>query len=281
MLVHSMGWAFRKLDDAGTFHGMGVQKTGWCWNIPWDGHYRCGHSWHKTSQSHTPRSHCNSRDGVMHHGQSLYTLFWCFRRQSVIGLRGGAAELHWWRQKQDILHSLEDILALIQAGLGCCRVCATGCILVRVLSFPKHYRYGPSQQELHIPTLISGTTLWSHNSSYLESHDGHWQWATWLSHGPSSYRLGDFTQKWAFVAAWDDWRQDLAFNNRWKWSLLRILSHTYWLARPSPEQIEDIFLQMLHLMLNSIEREQPLSVKRITPYRLIMRVYDAKTAECF
>ena len=38
-------------------------------------------------------------------------------------------------------------------------------------------------------------------------------------------RLGDFTQKWAFLSARDDWRQDRAFNNCWKWSLLRILSH--------------------------------------------------------
>ena len=76
-----------------------------------------------------------------------------------------------------------------------------------------------------------------------------------VSHDPLSYGLGDCTQKWAFLAAWDDWRQDQAFNNCWKWSLLRILSHTCWLARPSPEQFEDIFLQMLSLMLNSIECE--------------------------
>ena len=74
MLEHSMGWAFRTLDGAGTFHGIGIQNTGWCWDIPWDGHYRCGHSWHKTSQSHTPRCHCNTRDSVMHHGHSLYVI---------------------------------------------------------------------------------------------------------------------------------------------------------------------------------------------------------------
>ena len=30
----------RTLDDAETFHGMGKcnENTGWCWNIPWDGH---------------------------------------------------------------------------------------------------------------------------------------------------------------------------------------------------------------------------------------------------
>ena len=28
----------RTLDDAGTFLGMGIQNTGWGWNIPWDGH---------------------------------------------------------------------------------------------------------------------------------------------------------------------------------------------------------------------------------------------------
>ena len=50
-----------------------------------------------------------------------------------------------------------------------------------------------------------------------------------VSHGPSSYGLGDSTQKWAFLAAWDDWRQDRAFNNCWKCSLIRILSHTCWL----------------------------------------------------
>ena len=80
VLEHSMGWAFRTLDGAGTFHGMGIQNTGRCWDIPWDGHYRSGHSWHKTSQSHTPRSHYNTRDSVMHYEQSLYTLFSCFRR---------------------------------------------------------------------------------------------------------------------------------------------------------------------------------------------------------
>ena len=37
-LEHSMGWAFRTLDGAGTFHGMGIQNNGWGWNIPWDGH---------------------------------------------------------------------------------------------------------------------------------------------------------------------------------------------------------------------------------------------------
>ena len=72
-----------------------------------------------------------------------------------------------------------------------------------------------------------------------------------VSHGTSSYGLGDCTQKWALLAAWDDWRQDRAFNNCWELCLLRILSHTCWLARSSPEQFEDIFLQML----NSIERE--------------------------
>ena len=78
-----MGWAFRTLDGAGTFHGMGIQNTGWCWHIPWDGHYRCSHSWHKTTQSHMLRSHCNTRDSVMHHGQSLYI---CYFDASVIDL---------------------------------------------------------------------------------------------------------------------------------------------------------------------------------------------------
>ena len=49
-----------------------------------------------------------------------------------------------------------------------------------------------------------------------------------VSHGPSSYGLGDFTQKLAFLSARDDWRQDRAFNNYWKWSLLRILLHICW-----------------------------------------------------
>ena len=46
-------------------------------------------------------------------------------------------------------------------------VCATGYILVRVIPFPAHVRYGPNQHELHISTLISGTTLWSHINSHL------------------------------------------------------------------------------------------------------------------
>ena len=37
-LEHSMGWTFRTLDGAGTFHGMGIPNTGWGWNILWDGH---------------------------------------------------------------------------------------------------------------------------------------------------------------------------------------------------------------------------------------------------
>ena len=34
-----------------------------------------------------------------------------------------------------------------------------------------------------------------------------------VSHGPSSYGLGDFTQKWAFLSARDNWWQDWAFYN--------------------------------------------------------------------
>ena len=78
---NNMDHQVRTLDDAGTFHGMGIQNSGWGWNIPWDGHsehwmvleHSMGWalSWHKTS----PRSHCNTRDSVMHHGQSIYTLF--------------------------------------------------------------------------------------------------------------------------------------------------------------------------------------------------------------
>ena len=86
-LEHSMGWAFRSLNGAGTFKGMGIQNTGWCWDIPWDGHNRCGYSWHKTSQSHTPRSHCNTRDSVMRHGQSLQS---CIFLHSSLALRYGA-----------------------------------------------------------------------------------------------------------------------------------------------------------------------------------------------
>ena len=39
----------RTVDDAGTFHGMGIQNTGWSWNIPWDGCWNIpwdGHSKH-------------------------------------------------------------------------------------------------------------------------------------------------------------------------------------------------------------------------------------------
>ena len=116
----------------------------------------------------------------------------------------------------------------------------TSCIFLHS-SLALHYGTTPV---LIFDQPCGGKPRWSLTMSHLT-----------VSHGPSSYRLGDCTQKWDFLATWDDWRQDRAFSNCWKWSLLRIMSHTCWLARPSPEQFEDIFLQMLSLMLNSMERE--------------------------
>ena len=76
---HSMGWAFKTLDGAETFHGMDI----------------IGAATPGTKQRKAIRREVTATlETVIHHGQSLYTLFWCFRRRSVIGLRGGAAELH-------------------------------------------------------------------------------------------------------------------------------------------------------------------------------------------
>ena len=262
---NNMDHQVRTLDDAGTFHGMGIQNTGWGWNIPWDWHSKhwmvLGHSigWALSVRPLLAQNITKPYDekSLQHKRQchAPWAIFICYFDASVVDL-----SLAYEAVLQNFTSEDKSKILYIpwKAGPGWCRMCATGYILVRVLSFPTHDRSGRNQHELHISTLISGTTLWSHTSSHLctgkprrsltMSH-------LTVSHGPSSYGLGDFTQKWAFLSARDDWRQDRAFNNCWKWSLLRILSHTCWLARPSPEQFEDIFLQMLSLMLNSIERE--------------------------
>ena len=267
MLEHSMWWAFRTLDGAGTFHGMGIQNTGWCWNIPWDGHY----------------------PGTKHRREVTATLetvsctmgkvFICCFDASVVDLSlayQAVLQNFTAEDKSKILYTPWKVSSPLSRLVSDDAECVW-----RDMSWSEYFPFLPmidmDPTNMSCIFLHSGTTLWSHTSSYLESHDGHWQWATWLSHGPSSYRLGDFTQKWAFFAAWDDWRQDLAFNNCWKWSLLRILSHTCWLARPSSEQFEDSFLQMLFSNAE-VDRAR---VTTKCKYWLIMWVFDAKPAECF
>ena len=75
-----------------------------------------------------------------------------------------------------------------------------------------------------------------------------------VSHGPSSYRLEDHTEMSFLVCT-----GRLAVGSGLQ-QLLEVVfaqnSVTHMLtAKPSPEQFEDIFLQMLSLMLNAIERE--------------------------
>ena len=194
-----MGWAFRTLDGAGTFHGMGIQNTGWCWDIPWDGHYRCSHSWHKTSQSHTPRSHCNTRDSVMHHGQSLYVILmllssichWPMRqccrtsllrtkaRYSTFLGRYPGPYLGWSQMMQSVCDGIypdqSPFLPMIDmdpTNMSCIFLHSS---LAR--------RYGAT------PVLIFDQPCGKKpRRSLTMSH-------LTVSHGPSSYGLGDFTQK--------------------------------------------------------------------------------------
>ena len=81
VLEHSMGWAFKTLDGAGTFHGMGIIGAA----TPGTKHRKA------IRREVTATLETVSRTM---HGQSLYTLFECFRRRSVISLGGGAADFH-------------------------------------------------------------------------------------------------------------------------------------------------------------------------------------------
>ena len=184
----------RTLDDAGTFHGIGIQNTGWGWDIPWDGHYRCGHSWQKTSQSHTPRSHCNTRDSVMHHGQSLYVILML------------PSSICHWPTRRCCRTSLLRIKAKYSTFLGRLVQDDAECVR-RDISWSEYFPFLPmidmdptnmSCIFLHsslalrygaTPVLIfdqpcGGKPRRSLTMSHLT-----------VSHCPSSYGLGDFTQK--------------------------------------------------------------------------------------
>ena len=239
-LEHSLGWAFKTLDGAVTFRGMGIIGAA----TPGTKHRKA-----------IRREVTATLETVMHHGQSLYMLLWCFRRRSVIGLRG-VLQNFTAEDKSKILYIPWKISSplsrLVSDDAECVRQNTSwseylpflpmididptnmSCIF---LHSSLALRYGAT------PVLIfdqpcGGKPRRSLTMSHLT-----------VSHGLSSYGLGDFTQKWAFLAARDDWRQDRAFNNCCKWSLLRIFSQTCWLTRPSPEQFEDIFL--LHAVLNA------------------------------
>ena len=254
MLEHSMGWAFRTLDGAGTFHGMGIQNTGWCWNIPWDGHYPGTKHRREVTATLETVSCTMGKVFIRYFDASVVDLSLAY--EAV--LQNFTAE-----DKSKILrlHSLGGILALVQAGLGWCRACATGYILVRVLSFPTHDRYGPNQHELHISTLISGTTLWSHTSSHL------WPALWWKATEVVDDEPPDCVP-WSIVLRVGGFHTEMSClvctgrltAGSGLQQLLEVLfaqnSVTHMLtARPSPEQFEEIFLQMLSVMLNAIERE--------------------------
>ena len=74
MLEHSLGWAFKTLDGAGTFLGMGIQNTGWCWNIPWH-----GHSKHWMVLEHSMGWAFRTLDGAgTFHGMGIQNTGWCW-----------------------------------------------------------------------------------------------------------------------------------------------------------------------------------------------------------
>ena len=67
----------RTIDDAGTFHGMGIQNTGWGWNIPWD-----GHSEHWMGLEHSMGCEFRTLDGAgTFHGMGAGT----FHGMGIIG----------------------------------------------------------------------------------------------------------------------------------------------------------------------------------------------------
>ena len=126
---------------------------------------------------------------------------------------------------------------------------------------PMTDNYGPNQHELHISTLISGTTLWSHTSSHL------WPALWWKATEVVDNEPPDCVPQ-SIVLRVGGLRTEMSFLGCTGWltagsglqQLLEVVfaqnSVTHMLtAKPSPEQFEDIFLQMLSLMLNSIECE--------------------------
>jgi len=147
MLERSMGWALRTLDGTGTLHGVGIIGAA----IPGT----------------------KPRKAIRREVTATLETQWAKSLYVILMLSSSIC--HWPTRRccrTSLLRTKARYSAflgryLIQTGLGCCRVYATGYILIRVLSFPTHDIYGPNQHELHISTLISGTTLWSHTSSYL------------------------------------------------------------------------------------------------------------------
>ena len=79
VLEHFMGWAFRTLYGAGTFHGMGI----------------IGAATPGTKHRKAIRREVTATLETVSYApwaKSLYVIL--IRRRSAIGLRGGAAELH-------------------------------------------------------------------------------------------------------------------------------------------------------------------------------------------
>ena len=133
-LEYSMGWAFRTLDRAGTFYGMGIITVA------------TPETKHKAIRREVT--------ATLQRGLTISKVPMRYFDDPVVDLQFGlcgAAWLHCWGQKQETWRCLEGILAL---AFPSARLAWDDAECVRRdLSwsgyFSTHDRYGPNQHELH------------------------------------------------------------------------------------------------------------------------------------
>ena len=119
----------RAIDDAGTFHGMGIQNTGWGWNIPCafktlDG----AGTFHRMGIIGAATPGTKQRKAIRREvtatletvSCTMGKVFICYFDASVVDLSLAyeAVLQNFTAEDKNKIHSLEGILPLIQAGLG-------------------------------------------------------------------------------------------------------------------------------------------------------------------
>ena len=147
-----MGWAFKTLDGAGTFHGMGIIGAA------------------TTGTKHRKAVRREVTATLETVSCTMGKVFICYFDASVVDLSlayEAVLQNFSAEDKSKILYIPWKVSWPLSRLVSDDAECTTGYILVRVLSIPIHDIYGSNQHELHISTLISGTTLWSHTSSHL------------------------------------------------------------------------------------------------------------------
>ena len=197
-----MEWTFRTLDGPGTFHGMGIQNTGWCWDIPWDGHYRCGHSWQKKHRKAIRREVTATLEAV---SCTMGKVFICYFDASVVDLSlayEAVLQNFTAEDKSKILYIPWKVSwplsRLVSDDAECVR---------RDISWSEYFPFLPmiDMDPTNMSCIFLNSSLalrygatsvlifdqpcgGKQRRSLTMSH-------LTVSHGPSSYGLGDFTQK--------------------------------------------------------------------------------------